>query len=87
MFDVWMMMVFGVAGYAFKKLSYPLAPLVLAIVLGDRAEASFRQAMLGSQGDLAVFFSNNLVGTLTGLALALLFWPIVTWLLAGLRRR
>ena len=87
MFDVWMMMVFGVAGYAFKKLSYPLAPLVLAIVLGDRAEASFRQAMLGSQGDLAVFFSNNLVGTLTGLSLALLFWPVVTWLVSGLRRR
>jgi len=35
MFDVWMMLVFGVAGYAFKKLAYPLAPLVLAIVLGD----------------------------------------------------
>ena len=44
------MVVFGVAGYAFKKLSYPLAPMVLAIVLGDRAEASFRQAMLVSQG-------------------------------------
>jgi putative tricarboxylic transport membrane protein len=87
MFDVWMMMVFGVAGYAFKKLSYPLAPLVLAIVLGDRAEASFRQAMLGSQGDLAVFFSNNLVGTLTGLSLVLLFWPVATWVISGLRRR
>src|SRR5678815_3196777 len=37
-FDVWMMIVFGVAGYAFKKTSYPLAPMVLAIVLGDRAE-------------------------------------------------
>jgi putative tricarboxylic transport membrane protein len=87
MFDVWMMMVFGIAGYAFKKLSYPLAPLVLAIVLGDRAEASFRQAMLGSQGDLAVFFSNNLVGSLTGLSLILLFWPIVTWLVASARTR
>jgi putative tricarboxylic transport membrane protein len=87
MFDVWMMMVFGVAGYAFKKLSYPLAPLVLAIVLGDRAEASFRQAILGSQGDLEVFFSNSLVGTLTGLALALLFWPVLIWFLAIIRRR
>ena len=67
-FDVWMMVVFGVAGYAFKKLAYPLAPLVLAIVLGDRAEASFRQAMLVSQGDLTVFFSNALVGTMTGTA-------------------
>src|SRR3954468_23003731 len=84
-FDVWMMMVFGVAGYAFKKLSYPLAPLVLAIVLGDRAEASFRQAMLVSQGDLTVFFSNGLVGTMTGLALALLFWPLVSWAFSRFR--
>jgi putative tricarboxylic transport membrane protein len=85
MFDVWMMMVFGVAGYAFKKLNYPLAPLVLAIVLGDRAEASFRQAMLG-QGDMSVFFSNKLVGSLTGLALFLLLWPLVSLLISKLRR-
>jgi putative tricarboxylic transport membrane protein len=85
-FDVWMMLVFGVAGYAFKKLAYPLAPLVLAIVLGDRAEASFRQAMLISQGDMTVFFANKLVGGLTGLALALLFWPLVSWLISKVRR-
>jgi putative tricarboxylic transport membrane protein len=85
MFDVWMMVVFGVAGYVFKKLNYPLAPLVLAIVLGDRAETSFRQAMLG-QGDLSIFFSNNLVGSLTGLALFLLFWPLLALLIARLRR-
>src|SRR5438094_5715837 len=84
-FDVWMMVVFGIMGYAFKKLSYPLAPLVLAIVLGDRAEASFRQAMLVSQGDLTVFFSNGLVGTMTGLALALLFWPLVSWAISRFR--
>ncbi|MBW8905657.1 MAG: tripartite tricarboxylate transporter permease [Betaproteobacteria bacterium] len=84
-FDVWMMVVFGVAGYLLKKLSYPLAPMVLAIVLGDRAEAAFRQAMLVSQGDLRVFFSNALVGTMTGLALVLLVWPLVTWLLSRSR--
>ena len=87
MFDVWMMMVFGVAGYVFKKLNYPLAPLVLAIVLGDRAESSFRQAMLMSQGDMTVFFSNSLVGSLTGLALFLLFWPLLSVLVARLRGR
>ena len=86
-FDVWMMLVFGVAGYVFKKLQYPLAPLVLAIVLGDRAESSFRQAMLISQGDMTVFFSNSLVGSLTGLALFLLFWPLLSLLLARLRAR
>jgi len=86
-FDVWMMVVFGVAGYLLKKLSYPLAPMVLAIVLGDRAEASFRQAMLVSQGDLTVFFANGLVGTMTALALALLIWPLFAWALARLRAR
>jgi putative tricarboxylic transport membrane protein len=85
-FDVWMMLVFGVLGYAFKKLRYPLAPLVLAIVLGDRAESSFRQAMLVSQGDMGVFFSNALVGSLTGLALFLLFWPLIALAVERLRR-
>jgi putative tricarboxylic transport membrane protein len=75
MFDVVTMMVFGVMGYAFKKLKYPLAPLVLALVLGDMAEASFRQAMLLSQGSLAIFVSNPLVGGITGLALLLLASP------------
>jgi putative tricarboxylic transport membrane protein len=56
------------SGYSFKKLQYPLAPLVLAIVLGDNAEASFRQAMLMSQGDMSIFFANKLVGFLTTLA-------------------
>jgi len=79
-FDVWMMMVFGVLGYLFKKLHYPLAPMVLAIVLGDRAEASFRQAMLMSQGDMSIFFANGLVGGITVLALVLLAWPLASWL-------
>jgi len=87
MFDVWMMIVFGVFGYVFKKLQYPLAPLVLAIVLGDRAEASFRQAMLVSQGEMSVFFSNALVGSLTGLALFLLFWPLLSAALARIRNK
>jgi putative tricarboxylic transport membrane protein len=78
MFDVYLMVAFGLVGYAFKKLSYPLAPMVLALVLGDRAEENFRNAIKGSQGDMGVFFSNGLVGGLTTLALVLLFWPLVS---------
>lgn len=78
-FDIYMMVLFGVVGYLFKKLSYPLAPLVLAVVLGDRAESSFRQAMLVSQGELSVFFSNFLVGGLTSGALILLCLPLLTF--------
>ena len=86
MFDVYLMLVFGVLGYLFKKLDYPLAPLVLALVLGDRAEDSFRQAILGSQGDLAIFFSNPLVGSITTLALVLLFLPLLSRLFALVRQ-
>lgn len=77
MFDVWLMVGFGVVGYLFKKLRYPLAPMVLALVLGDRAEENFRNAIKGSQGDLTVFFSTGLAGGLTTLALLLLFWPLI----------
>jgi len=80
MFDVWLMLIFGVMGYVFQKLGYPLPPLVLAIVLGDKAEEGFRQALLGSQGSIAIFWSNPLVGTIMGLGLILLFWPMFSWL-------
>ncbi len=78
MLDVWFMLGFGVIGYVFKKLNYPLAPLVLALVLGDKAEDSFRQAMLVSQGDLGIMWSNPLVGGITTLALTMLIWPIIS---------
>jgi putative tricarboxylic transport membrane protein len=85
MFDVVMMMVFGVVGYLFKKLKYPMAPLVLALVLGDMAEASFRQSMLMSQGSLSIFWSNGLVGGIFGLAMLMLVWPLVGGLVSAMR--
>jgi putative tricarboxylic transport membrane protein len=85
MLDIWFMLGFGVVGYLFKKLDYPLAPLVLALVLGDKAEDSFRQAMLVSQGDLGVLWSNPLVGTISTLAIGLLVWPLISKLIAKVR--
>jgi TctA family transporter len=87
MFDVWMMLGFGVIGYVFKKLDYPLAPLTLALVLGNRAEDSFRLSMISSEGDLRVFFSNGLVGSITGLALLMLFWPLISAVFEKLRKK
>jgi putative tricarboxylic transport membrane protein len=75
------MLIFGFMGYVFKKLDYPMAPMVLALVLGDNAENGFRQSMLLSQGDLRIFFSNGLVGGITTLALLLLLWPAISRLL------
>ena len=60
-----------------KKCNYPLAPMVLAIVLGDKAEEAFRQSLLASQGSLGVFWSNGLVGTIMALGLIALFWPLI----------
>ena len=86
-FDVVMMLVFGVIGYVLKKCSYPLAPMVLAIVLGDRAEEAFRQSLLGSQGSLNIFWSNGLVGTIMALGLIVLFWPLIQEGLTRLRAK
>jgi len=78
MFDVGLMLFFGVLGYAFKKLGYPIAPLVLASILGDKAEDAFRQSMLFSDGHLTIFWSNPLVGSLTTAALLLALWPLLS---------
>jgi putative tricarboxylic transport membrane protein len=72
------MLIFGVIGYVFKKLNYPMAPLVLALVLGNNAESAFRQSMLASQGSLGILFSNGLVGGITTLSLVMLFWPLIS---------
>ncbi|MDP3171252.1 MAG: tripartite tricarboxylate transporter permease [Polaromonas sp.] len=85
MLDIWFMMLFGMIGYLFKKLDYPLAPLVLALVLGDKAEDAFRQAMLVSQGEMSILWSNWLVGGISTLALVLLFWPLISRLVAKVR--
>ncbi|HTH93747.1 MAG TPA: tripartite tricarboxylate transporter permease [Rhodocyclaceae bacterium] len=78
MFDVYLMIIFGVIGYVFKKLNYPLAPLVLALVLGKMAEGSFRQALLTSQGEISVFWENGLVGGISALAILLLISPLLS---------
>ena len=81
--DVGMMLAFGVLGYAFKKLDYPIAPMVLAMVLGDRAEEAFRQSLLLSRGDVSIFWGSHISATLTVLSASLILLP----LLARLRRR
>jgi putative tricarboxylic transport membrane protein len=86
-FDVVMMLVFGVVGYVMKKCNYPLAPMVLAIVLGDKAEENFRQSLLASQGSLGIFWSNALVSTIMALGLIALFWPLISNALTRLKPR
>ena len=85
--DVLLMMGFGVLGYLFKKLDYPLAPLVLAVVIGDKAEDAFRQSMLMSQGSLRIFVDNALVSTLVAMGFALLLLPPLLRTVGRLRKR
>jgi putative tricarboxylic transport membrane protein len=54
--------------------------MVLALVLGDMAESSFRQSMLLSQGSIVIFWANPLVAAIMALAMLLLFWPLYAFL-------
>ena len=77
MHDVWLMFLFGVAGYFLRKLNYPVAPAVLAIVLGPLAERSLRQSLLASQGDPLIFVERPISATCMFLALVLVAVPLV----------
>jgi putative tricarboxylic transport membrane protein len=75
-FDMWVMAVFGVIGYIMKKLDYPPAPAVLALVLGPMVEMSLRQSLTISHGSLSIFFTRPISAALTIFALISLFSPL-----------
>lgn len=75
-FDVWLMLFFGIAGYLLRKLNYPVAPAVLAIVLGPLAERSLRQSLIGEQGDPTVFLTRPISATIIAIAVALVLYPV-----------
>ncbi|MEZ7812457.1 MAG: putative tricarboxylic transport membrane protein [Paracoccaceae bacterium] len=77
MHDVWLMLGFGLGAYALRKLDYPLAPAVLAIVLGPIAEPTLRQSLLLSSGDPSIFFTRPIAGPITIVALILIFLPLI----------
>lgn len=76
MHDVWLMLLFGVVGYLLRKLDYPVAPAVLAIVLGPIAEPAMRQSLLMSQGDASIFITRPISGIITVLAVVLMLLPL-----------
>lgn len=77
MHDVWLIVVFGLFGYVLRKLHYPLAPLVLALVLGPIMETSFRQALISAQGDPLTFIERPLSAIFVGLAVLCFALPLV----------
>ena len=85
--DLWLALGFGIVGYLLKKLDYPIAPMVLAMVLGDKTEDAFRQSMIFSKGSLTIFWTNStLVAVIMTLALLLLLWPLIGRLTGRLRK-
>ncbi len=77
MHDVWLMLLFGVVGYLLRKLNYPVAPAVLAIVLGPLAERSLRQSLLSSQGEMSIFITRPISAVCILIAIGLVSYPLV----------
>ncbi|SPH25137.1 hypothetical protein DEA8626_04173 [Defluviimonas aquaemixtae] len=76
MHDVWLMILFGLSAFFLRKFDYPLAPAVLAIVLGPIAEPTLRQSLLLSSGDPSIFFTRPIAGPITIIAIILILLPL-----------
>jgi putative tricarboxylic transport membrane protein len=87
MIDIWYMMIFGVIGWAFKKLDYNMAPMLLALVLGDMAESAMRQSLIMSGGSLLIFLKPPITLPLVIAAAIIGFWPAITSVRDRLRMR
>lgn len=76
-FELFLVLGFGVVGYLFRKVDMPLAPLVLAVVLGAPMEQSFRQALQLSQGDMSIFIGSGIAVTLVALSAISVVTPLL----------
>ena len=86
MHDVWLMLGFGIGAFLLRILDYPLAPAVLAIVLGPIAEPTLRQSLLLSDGDPLIFINRPIAGPITIIALILIFLPLFKVIWTRMRR-
>jgi putative tricarboxylic transport membrane protein len=76
--DLWLMLAFGLIGYVAQKLEYPLAPLVLALVLGGLMEVSLRQSLKMSHFDVTIFFTRPIAATIMGVVIVIVLWPLLS---------
>ncbi|OGP64789.1 MAG: hypothetical protein A2169_03590 [Deltaproteobacteria bacterium RBG_13_47_9] len=76
--DIYYMIIFGIVGYFFKKLDYPIAPMVLALVLGDLAESAMRQALIMGHGNPLILFRPPIALPLMIAAILIFFWPTIS---------
>ncbi|MBE0462138.1 MAG: tripartite tricarboxylate transporter permease [Halomonadaceae bacterium] len=87
MFDVWLMMGFGVLGYLLEKINFPLVSIILGLVLGPIAESELRRALSMSQGDFSIFIDRPISATLLSIAFILLAVTLITPLIKRARRK
>ncbi len=85
MHDVWLMLIFGIGAFFLRKFDYPLAPAVLAIVLGPIAEPTLRQSLLLSSGDPTIFVTRPIALTFVLLAALLCAYPLIAMMMKGKR--
>lgn len=77
-FDVWIALAFGVVGLIFRKLDYPLGPLILGLILGPMAESNFRRALVMGDGqDFTIFFTRPISLILIIIAILSLIMPVI----------
>lgn len=74
--DIWWVLIFGLAGYMFKRLDYPTGPMVLALVLGDMTEVALRQSLIMSHGSPLIFFATPIAATFMGISVLLFLTPV-----------
>jgi putative tricarboxylic transport membrane protein len=74
LFDIGVMLGFGVLGYAMNKCGFPIAPLLIGFILGPLVEVGLRQSLIVGRGDLLVFFKHPISAVFLTLGLATLVW-------------
>lgn len=85
LFDVWVMLGFGLIGFLLRRYNYPMAPFVLGIVLGDLLDKNLRRGLVLSDGDLSPFFTRPISAVLFALCLATVVLNF-GWIRRGLKR-
>jgi putative tricarboxylic transport membrane protein len=79
-FGVLLMLVFGIVGYLMEENGFPVAPAILGMVLGAMLEENFISSMIKADGNFVAFFTRPIAGSLAGLTIAVILWPLVSWL-------
>jgi putative tricarboxylic transport membrane protein len=74
--DLWLMAGFGVLGYLFERLRFPIAPLVLGVILGPLAEDAFMNSMISFGNDWTIYFTRPISGTIMVLTVAVLVFSL-----------